>query len=191
MDMNEISRKDAKGTANGHEWTRIQSERRKRPTADVRREAVWTRFTWIGGRQWSAASLPPRPSLRRDRFLRQLKFFRFSGPFRGLAFVVFLSDVSDRDSHNGLCQTRTPPSPSLWRGKLRMDTKETPSSPGTPTAQKDRKQNSRNRRRQGYVGQERTQRSKRGYYCRGSWHVALGPMDEALGIVDQNCVPFF
>jgi len=28
MDMNEISRKDAKGTANGHEWTRIWSERR-------------------------------------------------------------------------------------------------------------------------------------------------------------------
>jgi hypothetical protein len=27
-----------------------------------------------------------------------IKVFRFSGPFRGLAFVVFLSDVSDRDS---------------------------------------------------------------------------------------------
>jgi hypothetical protein len=57
---------------------------------------------------------------------------------------------------------RTPLPPSLWRGRLRME---------TANGRESTRMNSRNRLRQGYVGQERSQRTQKGLLwddgCRG------------------------
>jgi len=63
MDMNEISRKDAKGTANGHEWTRIGTEQRMDMNEISRKDAKGT----ANGHEWTRIWSERRPSYRFTR----------------------------------------------------------------------------------------------------------------------------